>query len=281
MQSEPFFEGFREHIAAPLESSDKESFLLINRIFSETCSPASEPFSMLMARMTGRRLPEKEALRHWRRILEHKAEIEKKLGRRVGIEPAAIDYAELRLEKADIIIVNTTAKPQPSEQSKEKKLLEEIGKPGLPVEKLKEEMMRSKRYKHALSAILLDVDEFHKINESLSMQAADRILTVIVKIIKKTIRNVDILTRCGQERFLLILPNTNRREAYSLAERLRLNVNTRTSRLEELPAGITITLSAGQCDPESSSSDFTRQLENTLIEGEKRERNKTYSFFYL
>jgi len=144
------------------------------------------------------------------------------------------------------------------------------------IEKLKEEMLRSRRYKHALSAILLDADEFHKVNEALSYQAGDKILAVIVKIIKKTIRNVDILTRYYGDRFLIILPNTNRREALELAERLRENVEKRTARIEGLPAGITITLSAGQSGTEISSSDFIRQLENTLVEGKKKQKNKIY-----
>jgi len=144
------------------------------------------------------------------------------------------------------------------------------------IEKLKEEMLRSSRYKHALSAILLDVDEFHKINEAHSYQTGDRVLSVIVKIIQKTIRSVDILTRCSGDSFLIILPNTNRREALELAERLRENVEKRTARIEDLPAGITITLSAGQVYTNVSSSDFMRRLENTLVEGKKRERNKIY-----
>jgi len=144
------------------------------------------------------------------------------------------------------------------------------------IEKLKEEMLRSRRYKHALSAVLLDVDEFHKVNEAFSYQTGDRILSVIVKIIKKTIRNVDILTRYYGDRFLIILPNTNRREAFELAERLRENVEKRTALIKELPASITITLSAGQSDAEISSSDFMRRLENTLVEGKKRQKNKIY-----
>ena len=149
--------------------------------------------------------------------------------------------------------------------------------PCLHIEKLKEEMQRSRRYKHALAAILLDVDEFQKINETHSSQTADRILAVIVKIIKKTIRNVDILARCGSDRFLLILPNTNRREALELAERLRVNVSTRTARIEGVPAGVTITLSAGQSSQEISSSDFMRRLENALIEGKKKQTNKIWA----
>lgn len=149
--------------------------------------------------------------------------------------------------------------------------------PDFRIEKLKEEMLRSRRYKHALSAILLDVDEFHKVNEAFSCQTGDKILSIIVKIMKRTIRGVDILTRYSGDRFLIILPNTNRREALELAERLRENVEKRTARIEGLPTGVTLTLSAGQSDTEINSSDFMRRLENTLIEGKKKQRNKIYT----
>ncbi|MCL2689582.1 MAG: GGDEF domain-containing protein [Chitinispirillia bacterium] len=143
-------------------------------------------------------------------------------------------------------------------------------------EKLKEEILRSRRYKHALSAILLDVDEFHKINEAYSYQTGDRVIAAVLKIIQKTIRGVDILTRRSIDRFLIILPNTNRREAVELAERLRENVQKRTELMKDLPAGVTVTLSAGQSYTDVNSLDFMRRLESALAEGKKRQRNKTY-----
>jgi diguanylate cyclase (GGDEF)-like protein len=144
------------------------------------------------------------------------------------------------------------------------------------MEKLKEEMMRAKRYKHALSAILLDIDLFHKINENFSFKVGDEILTVIVKIIKKTVRAVDILTRSSGDRFLLILPNTNKREAAELAERLRQNIQDRTKRIKALPSGVTVSLSVGQSSKEGKSPEFMKSLEYTLEEGKKKGRNAVY-----
>jgi len=123
---------------------------------------------------------------------------------------------------------------------------------------------------------LLDIDEFRRINDLLSHKMGDQVLTVIVKIIKKTIRNVDILSRYSGDQFLLILPNTNKREAMELAERLRNNVHERTKRLEGLSGGVTITLSVGQCSKEDTSNGFLMRLESTLLEGKKKGRNSVY-----
>ncbi len=273
MADELPFEGFREHIQEPLERSDERSYSQIRQIFSDVTTSQPNPFSLVLQRITGRNVSNREALQLWHRILEHKSEMEKKLGRQIGIQPAALDYTERRLNSSELM------KPcGPSTQSAERddEWLERVFSPGFHLEKLKEEMLRSRRYKHALAAILLDVDDFHQVNENLSYQTGDKILTIIIKIIKKTIRNVDILTRYSGDRFLLILPNTNKREALELAERLRVNVNKRTTRIEGLPTGVTITLSVAQSVPDISSSEFMKQLENTLIEGKKRQRNAVH-----
>lgn len=273
MPIEQPFEGFREHIRDPLIHSDERSFKQVNTLFSDVTKSQPNPFSTLVQRITGRSMPNREALQFWRRILEHKTELEKKLNRRIGIQPAALDYAEIQFESDDF---PNAAQSASTARPKEDEWLQRIYNPGFHLEKLKEELLRSRRYKHALSAILLDVDEFHKVNENLSYQTGDKILTIIIKIINKTIRNVDILTRYSGDRFLLILPNTNRREALELAERLRVNVNKRTMRIEGLPAGVTLTLSVAQSTPESNSSGFMKQLETALIEGKKKQRNTVH-----
>jgi diguanylate cyclase (GGDEF)-like protein len=137
-------------------------------------------------------------------------------------------------------------------------------------------MLRAKRYKHALSSILLDVDEFHKVNQDFSYKVGDEILTIIVKIIKKTVRVVDIVTRSSGDRFLIILPNTNKREAAELADRLRVCVFERTKRLNGLPGGVTVTLSVGQSVKEDKSTEFMKSLECTLEEGKKKVKNSVY-----
>ncbi|MDG5815588.1 GGDEF domain-containing protein [Chitinispirillales bacterium ANBcel5] len=264
--------NFQEHIQRPLEKADPRSFEQIKRSFYETFTSKRNPFSVLIKKLTGKTMSDDQALILWRRILENKTEMEKKLLRRVGIQTAALDYIETQG-------VDKRTTPPPTYHSTEKKeeqWFEKLYSPGYHVEKLKEEVLRSKRYKHALSAIMLDVDEFHRVNETFSYEEGDKILGIIVKIITKTIRNVDILARYSGDRFLLILPNTNRREAMELAERLRERVNERTQRIQGLPDGLTLTLSVGQCRNDSTSTEFMKQLEHSLIEGKRKGRNAVY-----
>jgi diguanylate cyclase (GGDEF)-like protein len=278
MMNELPFDGFKELIEGPLGKKDPKSFNTIKRMFLDEDSTQQNPFSTLLLRLTGKEFSNKDAISQWRHILENKKDIEQKLGRTVGIQTAAIDYFDQQNPKELFLKISAHHVEQPPSSTKQsEEWIERVYTPGYHLEKLKEEMLRAKRYKHALTAILLDVDEFRKINDTLTYKGGDQILTLLVKIIKKTIRTVDILTRYSGDRFLLILPNTNKREALELAERIRDNVSERTKRMQGLPTGVTITLSVGQCTKDDSSSDFLKHLVTILEDGKRKERNTVYS----
>jgi diguanylate cyclase (GGDEF)-like protein len=277
-QSELPFEGFKHLVQDPLETDDPASFERVKSIFLDTPGAPNDPFRLLIQQLTGKIYRGREAREHWQRILSHKENMQAKLGRLVSINVTAADYFEAignpKSQTGTDAALGTLESLDGAINREE--WLTRLYAPGHHMEKLKEEMLRAKRYKHALSAILLDVDEFHRINQDFSFRVGDEILTVIVKIIKKVIRAVDILTRYSGDRFLLILPNTNKREASELAERLRSNIEKRTSRIKGLPSGVTVTLAVGQSSKEDNSAGFMKSLQNTLEEGKEKGRNAVY-----
>ena len=147
------------------------------------------------------------------------------------------------------------------------KVLERINLPGYHQERLKEEMMRARRYKHALSVIMVRVDLQAMDESPNSDQTKDKALEIIVKMINKTVRTVDILTRHSDNLYVLILPNTNKREALELAERLKSNISQRAQRIPELQGGIPIAFAVGQCTKDDTSTDFIKRLENLAAIG--------------
>jgi diguanylate cyclase (GGDEF)-like protein len=278
MESELPFEGFKELVQNPLEKSDPISYERIKRMFLDSTSAHTDPFGTLIQRLSTKVFWGREAKEHWRRVIGHKRDMETKLGRRVGAQVACIDYFDALGVPSDKRVAGATAiiAAAPGEVNMEESVAK-VFSPNYHLENLKNEIMRAKRYKHALSAIMLDMDDFNKINERFSFKTGDEILAIIVKIIQKTIRAVDILTRYSGDRFLIILPNTNKREALELAERLRVNISDRTKRIHGLDSGVTVTLSVGQTTAASSSMEFMKQLENILEEGKKKQRNKVYA----
>ena len=91
-------------------------------------------------------------------------------------------------------------------------------------EKIQEEKKRAVRYDQALSLIMLDIDWFKKFNDNYGHEVGNHVLVGMVSVIRRCVRDVDVLCRYGGEEFIIILPNTVEREAHRIAERIREEV---------------------------------------------------------
>jgi diguanylate cyclase (GGDEF)-like protein/PAS domain S-box-containing protein len=89
------------------------------------------------------------------------------------------------------------------------------------IELAENEILRINRYGGDLSLILFDIDFFKRINDSHGHSNGDLVLKKIAYICRHSIREIDILARIGGEEFVLLLPQTNKKEAADAAERLR------------------------------------------------------------
>ena len=86
------------------------------------------------------------------------------------------------------------------------------------------EFNRSRRYQHPFSVIMLDIDNFKKINDSYGHAVGDEVLRFLAQICQENIREIDILGRYGGEEFVILLPNTQLNQGISTADRLRVQV---------------------------------------------------------
>ncbi len=100
------------------------------------------------------------------------------------------------------------------------------------LEKLEQELVRAKRYHHELSVMMIDVDNFKKINDRCGHLAGDKVLGEIGTILTKNVRSIDTAGRYGGDEFLVILPHTSRDEAEHLAWRLKKNVAAHPFRVD-------------------------------------------------
>lgn len=104
------------------------------------------------------------------------------------------------------------------------------------------EFDRTRRYHEPLSAILLDLDHFKKINDTFGHNAGDRVLAGIAALIKNSVRDVDLFGRYGGEEFVLLLPNQSEQQALEVAERLRALVENLHFQTERGELHVTISL---------------------------------------
>lgn len=154
-------------------------------------------------------------------------------------------------------------------------------------ERLEQEMSRAKRYGTKLSCLLFDLDFFKVVNDIYGYDWGDVLLRSIADKLKQLIRKEDILTRYGDEEFLLILPNTSEENAFLFAERFRRDIE----KMEFIPAGEDerhpITISGGistyPCldNVDEDVNTIIRYAEHALYNAKKRGKNKIVQFSQL
>jgi len=119
---------------------------------------------------------------------------------------------------------------------------------------LYKEIERTKRHKHDLSFILIDIDHFKRVNDKYGHQKGDEVLSSVARIITESTRINDSVFRYGGEEMCVILPETNISNALKAAEKIRKSVENRSLSL----TGIKITISLGV-------SCFTKERNNAQL----------------
>lgn len=89
---------------------------------------------------------------------------------------------------------------------------------------LRRELDRARRYRHTLSLLIIDVDDFKRFNDRFGHPAGDFALRKIADLLRKCARATDIIARYGGEEFAVILPESTPGGALMVAERVKLEV---------------------------------------------------------
>lgn len=92
------------------------------------------------------------------------------------------------------------------------------------IERLDEELKRSKRQEYAMSFMMIDIDDFKVYNDRNGHQAGDLALEMTAQCLKSALRAADVASRYGGEEFCILLPQTTLQEATAIAERIRRRV---------------------------------------------------------
>lgn len=136
-------------------------------------------------------------------------------------------------------------------------------------EQIKKEVSNANRYEYPLSLVIFDVDYFKKINDGYGHDVGDKVLVEYTKLINASLRKGDIFCRIGGEEFALILPHTNKEDAYKMAEKLRVIV-------QEHKEIVPITMSFGvvEYDKESDFEVTFKRADEALYEAKNSGRNR-------
>ncbi len=117
-------------------------------------------------------------------------------------------------------------------------------------ERLEEETAKVSRYGRPLSLIMIDIDNFKRVNDTFGHRFGDEVIQSVSHAIMANIRKTDIAGRYGGEEFLVLLPETDVKAARVVAEKIRNTV----SQLRFADPHVSVTVSAGVAEAEKSET---------------------------
>jgi diguanylate cyclase len=115
---------------------------------------------------------------------------------------------------------------------------------------------RAQRLGGQVALLLCDIDHFKKVNDTYGHPFGDEALREVAKVLRDTVRTIDLAARYGGEEFTVILENTDRKGALLLAERIRTQIEALRLLCGTTPVPLTMSLGIA-IYPEHSSDTTT------------------------
>ena len=142
------------------------------------------------------------------------------------------------------------------------------------LESLGNELRRCARYMHPLTLLLIDVDDFKRINDRHGHPAGDAVLTQIAGALGNSVRREDVTARHGGDEFAVLLIETSIQTAGIVAARLTHSVSSQqfTFNGESIP--VTISVGAAAYKPGMTAHDLVHAADQVMLLAKQRGKNQ-------
>ncbi len=235
----------REELLALLEAPSPSGEAVRRRVEEMSRKGAFAVHAALMGLLLHTEMSEEEASAHWRSLCAHREVLSSRLGRDPGLRVAALDYFSRRNAFLARPVVVGEAVMDRCRRFASKDGLTGLVSPGHFRDLLKREVRRSERRGRDFSLLLIDLDDFSRVNAAHGRAAGDAALREVAAILAARLRDADVAGRTGGAHFALILPGTRRLGAFVVAERIRLAVEERFRQPLHEKGRFFLTLSCG------------------------------------
>ncbi|MCK5340850.1 MAG: diguanylate cyclase [Desulfobulbaceae bacterium] len=148
-------------------------------------------------------------------------------------------------------------------------------------ELLAREVALANRHDTELCCLMMDLDYFKVVNDTLGHPFGDFVLKQFVTLVKEEIRSSDILARYGGEEFIILLPNISLNDANKVAEKIRTKVETHTYKDGIRSSNVTVSIGlycnryhSSENGSENGSEDLLRFADKALYQAKELGRNR-------
>jgi len=147
------------------------------------------------------------------------------------------------------------------------------------LDRFKEELNRSRKFKYSFSFLMVDIDKFKDFNDKYGHLVGDAILREVSRTIKETIRQIDFVGRYGGEELSIILVETDKEQARFAAERLRQAVEAKNIRVYDEELKVTISIGIATFSRGSETADkLIESADKALYAAKQAGRNRVCAY---
>jgi len=143
-------------------------------------------------------------------------------------------------------------------------------------DEMRQRVAEFQRHGRVFSLVMLDVDHFKKFNDTHGHQAGDEVLRGLGKVLRQTVREMDLPARYGGEEFCLILPGTPLGEACEAAERVRRAIESARFRCGKTELQVTASLGVAEVLPNEWAQELIDRADASLYASKQAGRNCTH-----
>jgi diguanylate cyclase (GGDEF)-like protein len=136
--------------------------------------------------------------------------------------------------------------------------------------RIQAEVQRARRQQQDLALLMVDIDDFKRINDTFGHLEGDRALRDVADLLRRGVRIFDVCARYGGEEFAIVMPGATRQMAVQIAERIRQAMDDRSRRT---PLPMTISIGVGFLGPDQSQEDLIASADRALMAAKRAGKN--------